>query len=162
MRGLKCRSDVPLPRKAAEDLVLDLVFLPESPAPSPHVHHLMTLCELVRLKTLLHSLHTQSRLTLCDHMDCSLSGSTVHGILQARILEWVAIPFSRGSSWPRDLFIFNWRIPTLQYYIGFCHTSTWISHRCTYVPSLVNLPPTSHSIPPLEVVTEPPFEFPES
>ena len=34
--------------------------------------------------------------------DCSLPGSCVHGILQARILEWVAIPFSRGSSWPRD------------------------------------------------------------
>ena len=34
----------------------------------------------------------------CDPMDCSLSGSSVHGILQARILEWVAIPFFRGSS----------------------------------------------------------------
>ena len=38
-------------------------------------------------------------LTLCDPMECSPSGSSVHGILQARILEWVAIPFSRG---PRD------------------------------------------------------------
>ena len=35
-------------------------------------------------------------LTLCDPMDCSLPGSSVHGILQARILEWVAIPFSKG------------------------------------------------------------------
>ena len=35
-------------------------------------------------------------------MDCSLPGSSVHGILQARILEWVAIPFSRGSSQPRN------------------------------------------------------------
>ena len=35
-------------------------------------------------------------------MNCSPPGSLVHGILQARILEWVAIPFSRGSSWPRD------------------------------------------------------------
>ena len=34
-------------------------------------------------------------------MDCSLPGLSVHGILQARILEWVAIPFSRGFSWPR-------------------------------------------------------------
>ena len=41
-------------------------------------------------------------LTLCDPMDCSLPGSSVHGILQARLLEWVAIPFSRASSWPRD------------------------------------------------------------
>ena len=40
-----------------------------------------------------------------DPVDCSLSassGSSVHGILQARRLEWVAISFSRGSSWPRD------------------------------------------------------------
>ena len=36
--------------------------------------------------------------TLCDPMDCNLTGSSVHGILQGRILEWVAIPFSRGSS----------------------------------------------------------------
>ena len=35
-------------------------------------------------------------------MDCSLSGSSIHGILQARVLEWVAISFSRGSSQPRD------------------------------------------------------------
>ena len=35
-------------------------------------------------------------------MECSLPGSSVHGIFQARILEWVAMPFSRGSSWPRD------------------------------------------------------------
>ena len=40
--------------------------------------------------------------TLCDPMDCSSPGSSVHGILQACILEWVAIPFSRGSSQPRD------------------------------------------------------------
>ena len=36
--------------------------------------------------------------TLCNPLDCSLPGSSVHGILQARILEWVAISFSRGSS----------------------------------------------------------------
>ena len=44
----------------------------------------------------------QSCPTLCDHMDCSLPGSFVHGIFQARILVWVAISFSRGSSQPRD------------------------------------------------------------
>ena len=47
----------------------------------------------------------QSRLTLCNPMDY-----TVHGILQARILEWVAFPFSRGSSQPRD----RTRSPALQ------------------------------------------------
>ena len=40
--------------------------------------------------------------TLCDPVDCSLPGSSIHGILQARILEWVTISFSRGSSQPRD------------------------------------------------------------
>ena len=40
--------------------------------------------------------------TLCDPIDCSLLGSCVHGVLQARVLEWVAMPFSRGSSRLRD------------------------------------------------------------
>ena len=44
----------------------------------------------------------QSCLTLCDPMDCSQLGSSVHGILQARILEQVAMPSSRGSSQTRD------------------------------------------------------------
>ena len=41
-------------------------------------------------------------------MECSLPGSSVHGILQARILEWVAIPFSRGSFQPRDRICVSW------------------------------------------------------
>ena len=41
-------------------------------------------------------------LTLSDPMDCSLPGSSIHGIFQARVLEWIAISFSRGSSQPRD------------------------------------------------------------
>ena len=53
---------------------------------------------------------TQSYLTLCDPMDCSSPGSSVCGILQARILESVAIPFLRESSQPRDLT----RFPSLQ------------------------------------------------
>ena len=44
----------------------------------------------------------QSCPTLCNPMDCGPPGSSVHGILQARILEWVAISSSRGSSWPKD------------------------------------------------------------
>ena len=47
-------------------------------------------------------LATQSCLTLCHPMDCNPPGSSVYGILQARMLEWVAISFSRGSSQPRD------------------------------------------------------------
>ena len=45
---------------------------------------------------------SQSCPTLCDPMDCSLPGFSVHRFFQARVLEWVAIAFSRGSSWPRD------------------------------------------------------------
>ena len=45
---------------------------------------------------------SQSCPILCHPMDCSLPGSSIHGISQARTLEWVAISFSRGSSWPRD------------------------------------------------------------
>ena len=48
------------------------------------------------------SLHAQSCPTLRHPLDCTLAGFSVHGALQARILEWVAISYSRGSSWPRD------------------------------------------------------------
>ena len=49
-----------------------------------------------------HAQALQSCLTLCDPMDCSLPGSSVRGVLQARILEWVAMPSSKGSSQPRN------------------------------------------------------------
>ena len=52
------------------------------------------------LACLLHLL--QSCLTLCDFMNCNPPGFSIHVIFQARILEWVAMPFSRGSSRPRD------------------------------------------------------------
>ena len=66
-----------------------------------------------------------SHVWLCDPMDCSLSGSSIHGILQARVLEWVATASSRGSSWPRD------RTPTSYIsYIGwfFTTSTTWRWH----------------------------------
>ena len=56
----------------------------------------MSLIGIVKVKVAL------SCLTHCDPIGCSLPGSSVHGILQARILEWVAFPFSRGSSQPED------------------------------------------------------------
>ena len=49
-----------------------------------------------------HALIAQSCQALCNPVDGSLPSYSVHGILQARILEWVAIPFSRGSFPPRD------------------------------------------------------------
>ena len=68
----------------------------------------LTFTELVQRKIVTHGslkvkvLVTQSCSTLCNPMDCSPPGSSVHRILQVRILEWVAIFSSRGSSWPRN------------------------------------------------------------
>ena len=66
----------------------------------------MSLIELLSLINItiqeVEVLVAQSCQTLCDPMDCSLPGSSVHGLLQIRILEEVAVTFSRGSSQPRD------------------------------------------------------------
>ena len=72
--------------------------------PTPHTINkcLKFLCILPYLSHACRSRYAPSCLTLCDPVDCSPPGSSVHGIFQARILEWVAISFSRGSSWPRD------------------------------------------------------------
>ena len=65
----------------------------------------------------------KSSLTLCNPMDCSPPASSVHGILQARTLEWVVISFSRGSSWPRD-----W---TLIFYVS-CTGRQILNHAATW------------------------------
>ena len=57
-------------------------------------------CNLLSLCS--HAKSLQSCITLCNSVDCSSPGSSVHEILQTRILEWVAVPSSRGSSRPRD------------------------------------------------------------
>ena len=62
----------------------------------------------------------QSYLTLCDPMDCSPPGSSVYGIFQARILQWVVISYSRGSSWPRDWTCFYFISRQILY-----HYATW-------------------------------------
>ena len=86
--------------------------------------------------------------TFCYSLVCSPPGSFFHGIFQARILE---LPYPAPgdlSDWDRTLspalvgrfffffpFIFiSWRLITLQYCSGFCHTLTWISHGFTCVP----------------------------
>ena len=67
----------------------------------PHILH-----EMAQVQIFISVIHLcvcmLSGVWLCNPMDCSPPGSSVHGISQARILEWVAISFSRGSSWPRD------------------------------------------------------------
>ena len=61
--------------------------------------------------------YLQSCLTLCDPLDCSSLDSSVHGILQAKVVEWVAIFSSRGSSWPRDQtltsYLLQWQVDSL-------------------------------------------------
>ena len=63
----------------------------------------------ITLRVCMHAKSLQSCLTLCDPMDCSPPGSSVHGILKARILEWVAIPFSRGVPY---IYIWFWYLLT--------------------------------------------------
>ena len=74
-----------------------------------HILLLLVLCVCV-VFFFLQNLHiilceseiTKSCPTLCNPMDCSLPVSTIYGIFQARTPDWVAVSFSRGSSWPRD------------------------------------------------------------
>ena len=70
----------------------------------------------------------QSCPTLCDPVDCSLPGSSVHGIFRARILEWVTISFSRGSSQPRDR--------TLVSHIGGRRFNLWATREAPVVKNL--------------------------
>ena len=78
-----------------------ILFLWSCRSHSFQIQHRSCYSSSPQLKTL-HWGSLQSCLTLCDPMDCSPPGSSVHGILQAGILECVAMPSSRGSFWPRD------------------------------------------------------------
>ena len=68
--------------------------------------------------------------TFCDPMDCSPPGSSVHGIFQARVLEWVAISFSRGSSGLRD--------QTWVSCIAGGHFTIWTTREVHYVPNIAS------------------------
>ena len=61
----------------------------------------------------------QSCPAVCDPMDCSLPGSSIHGIFQARVVEWVAMPFSRGASHPSD----RWNLGLLHHRQTLYHLS---------------------------------------
>ena len=69
-------------------------------------------------------------------MDCSPPGSSVHGILQARILEWVAIPFSKGSFWPRD--------QTCIFFVS-CITGRFFIQQVTWEANLSYINPNMHT-----------------
>ena len=81
----------------------------------------------------MHAKSLQLCLTLCDPMDCSLPGFSVYGILQARIMEWVAISFSRGSSRPRDhTLLINYILWKSCLGIQFLVLSTWYGNFLCY------------------------------
>ena len=69
---------------------------------------------------------TKSYLTLCHPMDCSPLGTSLHGISQAWILEWFAISFLRGSSWPRDQTLVSCIVGGLLHCRWILH---WLSHQ---------------------------------
>ena len=87
-----------------------------------------------------------SHVWLCHPINGSPPGFSIHGIIQARILEWVAIPFSRGSSWPRDWslvsgiagwFFTNWFTqwnPTWKKRLYQCNWAPWSPLRCSLLP----------------------------
>ena len=78
--------------------------------PDTRIHTVWSIQEKTKLKDCVKVKVLVAQLcpTPWDPMDCSPSGSSVHGILQARILEWVAIPFSRGSSRPKGQTLVSW------------------------------------------------------
>ena len=88
------------------ETVTDFIFLGSKITVDGDCSHEIKRCLLLGRKAMINleseSEVAQSCLTVCDPVDCSLPGSSVHGVLQARILEWVAFSFSRGSSRPRD------------------------------------------------------------
>ena len=108
----------------------------------------------------MHAKSLQLYPTLCDPIDCSLQSSSVCEILQARILEWVAMPFSRGSSWPRDRTCISyasciaggfsttsatWEAPKILHaQWSLCTTATELVHSRAWVPQLERSPRTTN------------------
>ena len=90
-----CRTDYRLPGRHASGRIISARCQCVDPWD-------VCVCVCVRAHTHVHARSvTQLCLTVCNRLDGSLPGSSIHQILQARILEWVAVSFSR-SSWPRD------------------------------------------------------------
>ena len=75
--------------------------------------------------------------------------------------HWLMYTYTYTYIYIYNLSIYYWTINALHNFAIFCQTSTWISHRYTYIPSVLNLSPISLPIQPLQFDTEPMFEFPE-
>ena len=88
-------------------------------------------------------MRARSLQSCCDPMDCNPPGSSVYGILQARILEWVAMSSCRGSSWPRDQISISYQKPPYTH----THTHTYVhiyTHRASQVALVVKNPTVIH------------------
>ena len=95
------QNNIKLTEKLQKQYEVLIPFIPVSPNVNI-LSHLLCYIFFICTYCCCYCLFTRLCLTLCDPMDCSLAGSSVHKVSQASILEWVAIFFSRGSSQPRD------------------------------------------------------------
>ena len=131
----------------------------------------MYFIQIVLISVLLKHLIFIYAVICCAILNLSAARSIIFSLYNFCVL-WVAFPISvlswvlffllyflldLQSIWNlflifKRLFIFNWRIIALQCCVGFCHSTTWISHRYTYVLSFLNLPSTSHPVPPLKFI----------
>ena len=121
--------------------LLSIVFVSKAALQIVHQYHLSRF----------HNGYIFSFVWLCDPLDYSLSGSSVHGIFQARILEWVTISFYRGSSWPRDWihvfyvsciaggFFTCWAIPYIYMCVTFQYVSFWLTSLCIIGSTFIHL-----------------------
>ena len=92
--------------------------------------------------------------TLCNSMNCSPPGSSVPGILQARLLEWVAVPFSRRSSWHRDWTQVSWITGRFFTFLShqrspfsFWDTAKWFNYVCVYIYIYIFFFPVLNTFP---------------
>ena len=94
--GLRTSLGSPVAKEILEELVCHLIFCVFCLLKTKRFTHIVLYCACVHAKSL------KSCSTLCDPMGCSPSGSSVHGIFQATVLEWVAISSSRGTARSND------------------------------------------------------------
>ena len=129
--GLSCASSYVQPHLGS---TLASTLMPRAPS---NDENQKCLCALA-------GVHAESCPTLCDPMDCGPPGSSVNGTLQARIPEWVAISFSRGSSRPRD----RTRVSCVSCsgrWVLYC-CATWEAQKCLQTVSEVA--PTGDKVTP--------------
>ena len=119
------------------------------PSPSTHPKSAST-------NTCVHAKSLRPCLTLCDPKDCSPAGYSVRGILQARILEWVAIPFSTGSSQPRDRTHVSYSsCPAVRFFIAEPTRKPIHKHPITPKTTLPRPHPTPRPLKPSKAPAEP-------